>query len=45
MRQNQQVTIKAKAQTIEWQWPIALMALKLFTYWAFVMSDWIMKFR
>jgi len=45
MRLNQQAAIRTKAKTLEWQLPMALITLKLFTYWALVMSDWILKFR
>lgn len=45
MRQNRKVKSKTKALALEWRLPIALISLKLFTYWAFTMGDWILKFR
>ncbi|GEM_PF-5418826 len=35
--------IKAKVKSVNWKLPIGLVSLKLFTYWALTMGDWLVK--
>ncbi|WP_290730000.1 hypothetical protein [Halobacteriovorax sp. JY17] len=42
MRQSN-YRIKTKANIINSKLPAAVISLKLFTYWALVMGDWLMK--
>ncbi|CBW26281.1 putative membrane protein [Halobacteriovorax marinus SJ] len=36
--------IRAKAKTMNWKLPLGVISLKLFTYWALTMGDWLIKF-